>query len=190
MQFASEELRANADVVLTAVCSHGCALEFAAKELRADRHIVIVAAETDGLSLQFASDELRTNREVVMVAASSAGEDALAFAASSLRRDKLFILAIGTVALDVDGLGWAAPELKRDAAFTEFVRCTAHIVTKRFASAVETLSAVHSLDSSILPKVTSLPPSECDRLGLAHYLKRSEAHQDEWDEVSQDLERT
>ena len=63
-QWASEELRADRVVVLTA-------LQYGSEELRADGEVVLAAVNNDGSALQWASEELRADREVVFSAVST-----------------------------------------------------------------------------------------------------------------------
>ena len=53
---------------MTTVSRHGWALQDASEELRADKEVVMAAVKQDGDALKFASDELRANREVVLAA--------------------------------------------------------------------------------------------------------------------------
>ena len=90
LEFASEELRAERQVVLAAVKQFGNALEYASKELRADREIVLAAVKRNGWALRFASKELRADRQFVL-AAVKAGGDALQFASVELRADRYMV---------------------------------------------------------------------------------------------------
>ena len=55
LQYASEELRADREIVLAAVQDNGWALEYASDELRTDREIVLAAIQKDGRILKYAS---------------------------------------------------------------------------------------------------------------------------------------
>ena len=66
LEFASDELRADREVVLAAVSQHGFALQYASDALRDDAEVVLAAVKMDGVALKFASDELRGDREVVL----------------------------------------------------------------------------------------------------------------------------
>jgi len=48
LAFASDDLRADEDVVLAALTQEGCALEFAAEALRSDETVVSIAVKKDG----------------------------------------------------------------------------------------------------------------------------------------------
>jgi hypothetical protein len=83
LEYASVELRADWEVVLTAVANDGPkywaespelgALRNASVELRADREVVLVAVAQCSCALQDASDELRADREVVLAAVTQDG---------------------------------------------------------------------------------------------------------------------
>jgi hypothetical protein len=68
LKLASDELRADCNIVFAAVCQTGSALEFASNDLRADREIVLVAVRQASSGLEFASDKLRADREIVLAA--------------------------------------------------------------------------------------------------------------------------
>ena len=65
---ASEELRADREVVMAAVMQDGSALGHASEELRADREVVMAAVMQDSEALYYASEELRADREIVKAA--------------------------------------------------------------------------------------------------------------------------
>ena len=68
LEYASEELCGDFDVVLAAVMQDGASLEFASKVFWADREIVLAAVSNDGWSLDFASSCLHNDRELVLTA--------------------------------------------------------------------------------------------------------------------------
>ena len=65
---ASDLVRANRDVVLSAVRQDGTALEFAKFALQSDREVVLAACRQYGKALQFASDAIKADGEIVEVA--------------------------------------------------------------------------------------------------------------------------
>ena len=65
---ASEELKADREVVMEAVKQDGCALEYASEELKADKQVVIEAVKRNGYALVYASEELKADKEVVIEA--------------------------------------------------------------------------------------------------------------------------
>jgi len=68
LQYASNKLKADKEVVLAAVKQNGLALENASNELNADKQVVLAAVEKDGMALEFASNEMKTDKEVVFAA--------------------------------------------------------------------------------------------------------------------------
>ena len=87
LQWASEELRGDREVVMKAVSNTGHALRWAIEELRGDREVVMEAVSQDGYALRHATEELRGDREVVMKAVSEEGH-ALHHATDELRADR------------------------------------------------------------------------------------------------------
>ena len=69
LEYASDEVRADPEVVFEAVQTCGYALSFASVDLRGDRKIVMAAVQSDPHGLRFASDELRGDVEVCAEAA-------------------------------------------------------------------------------------------------------------------------
>ena len=50
---------------MVAVKNDGEALQFASDELRADKDVVMAAVKNDGEAFQYASDELKTDPEIL-----------------------------------------------------------------------------------------------------------------------------
>jgi hypothetical protein len=111
LQFVTKSMQDDKEVVLMAVsdCSH--ALEFASNRLRADEEVVWEAVRTDGIGLCFASLSLRNNRRLVLVAVSSYGL-ALQYASPLLCADKEVVNA--AVLSDGGALEFAAVHLQDD----------------------------------------------------------------------------
>ena len=61
------ELRADRDVVLSAVRKNGGALRYTSAELKADQDVVAAAVQQTVHALQFASAELRASFDVIWV---------------------------------------------------------------------------------------------------------------------------
>ena len=96
-QYASDQLKADKEVVLAAINFDGLALQYASIELKADKEVVLAAVKNTGYALEFASDELKADNEVVTVAVNKAG-DALAYASHDFKADKeLVMLAVSNV---------------------------------------------------------------------------------------------
>ena len=74
LQFSSERLRNDKDVVLNAVEKNGVCLQFASDNLKNDREIVLIAVQNDGQALEYASDNLKNDREIVLIAVQDKGE--------------------------------------------------------------------------------------------------------------------
>jgi len=91
LQFASEALRADREVVMTYVALDGEALEFASEALRADKGVVMEAVSHAGEMLEFASTELQEDKEVVMAAMSNNGHG-YPFASEELQLDREVIM--------------------------------------------------------------------------------------------------
>ena len=109
--YASDEPRADKEVVLAAVARNAGALKFASPELHADRDVVLTAVARNGHALMYASPELRADRDVVL-AAVALSRDALGYASRMLRADKEVVLA--AVAQDGTALEYASDELRAD----------------------------------------------------------------------------
>ena len=71
LEYASNELRADREVVLAAVAQHGYTLRHASEELRADRKVVLKAVAQCSYALKYASEELRADRYIVNFARST-----------------------------------------------------------------------------------------------------------------------
>ena len=65
LKYASDELRADRDVVLEAVKRCGLALEYASDELRADRDVVTEAVKNNPLGFDFAGEELQKDIDLM-----------------------------------------------------------------------------------------------------------------------------
>ena len=63
---ASEEFRADREVVLEAVKQDGEALRYASNELRADREVVLEAVKQNLYAIKYASDELREKADKIL----------------------------------------------------------------------------------------------------------------------------
>ena len=65
LEFASEELRNDKEIVLKAVQNRGSALQYASDELKNDREIVLEAIKFDKEAIQYASEEMKNDPEIV-----------------------------------------------------------------------------------------------------------------------------
>jgi len=82
--FLSSAIRADRNVIMTAVSCRGYALRYASDDLRADREVVLTSVSITGATLQYASEELKSDIDVVLAAVNSDGM-ALAFASIKLK---------------------------------------------------------------------------------------------------------
>ena len=85
LKYASEELRADKEVVLAAVKEYGDALEHAVPEVL-DKEVVLTAVKEYGGALEHASLEMCADKEVVLAAVKQYG-DALQYASEELKND-------------------------------------------------------------------------------------------------------
>ena len=70
----------------------GAALQFASEKLRNDREVVLAAVKGDGMALQFASEELRADRSFLLEAVEATRAWWLVeLAAEELRADESFV---------------------------------------------------------------------------------------------------
>jgi hypothetical protein len=71
LEYASEDLRGDKEVVFKAVEKHGSSLKYASDALKDDKEVVLKAVEKYGSSLEFASERLQKNPEIVFAAVAS-----------------------------------------------------------------------------------------------------------------------
>ena len=76
--------KSSRDEVLAEVKVNGCALEYASERLRDNEEIVRIGAGQSGYALEYASERLRDNEEIVRIAFGQNG-DALGLASERLR---------------------------------------------------------------------------------------------------------
>ena len=92
LKYASEELRADPEVVMAAVKRYGGALEYASDVLKADPEVVMAAVKSYGLALMYASPRICGDKDTVILAVKN-NCLALQYASEELRNDKEVILA-------------------------------------------------------------------------------------------------
>ena len=66
LEYASDELKNDYNIVMKALSNNGNALQYASDEIRNDRNIVMFAIENSSFALEYASDELQNDREVIL----------------------------------------------------------------------------------------------------------------------------
>ncbi len=115
LRYASEELRADREIVLAAVSQdgQGSALEYACKESKSDREIVLAAVSQDGLALEFACKEFKSDREIVLRAVKTLGA-ALEFACKEFKSDREIVLTALKKDFNGDLIKFANKSLKEE----------------------------------------------------------------------------
>ena len=92
LQFACPRFRNNKEIVMLAVAQRRFnGLQYVSEELQDDRDVVLLAVQHDGRALEYASDRLRSDKEIVLVAVQQDGE-ALEYASETSRDDPLIVL--------------------------------------------------------------------------------------------------
>mmetsp|Transcript_49583 Transcript_49583/g.106138 ORF Transcript_49583/g.106138 Transcript_49583/m.106138 type:complete len:709 (+) Transcript_49583:116-2242(+) len=89
---ASDDLKADSQVVLEAVKYGGKNLSFASSKLRGDHSFVFEAMKVDGSALAGAIDSFRSDRKLIAQAMAMGAGAALSGAVEYLREDKAFVL--------------------------------------------------------------------------------------------------
>ena len=64
LEYATDEMKNDKDVVLAAVQNYGRALEYASDELKNDKDVVMAAVRNDGAALGFASEEMKVDKDI------------------------------------------------------------------------------------------------------------------------------
>eukprot|EP00933_Yihiella_yeosuensis_P011373 TRINITY_DN11862_c4_g1_i1.p1 TRINITY_DN11862_c4_g1~~TRINITY_DN11862_c4_g1_i1.p1 ORF type:complete len:375 (-),score=95.61 TRINITY_DN11862_c4_g1_i1:148-1272(-) len=111
LEFASKEFCEDKALVLDAVCQCGLALEHASEALQRDKEVVKAAVSCSWGAFRFASEELQGDRDIVLAAVLN-GFQAFQFASEDLRKDREFVqnvLAAAGLCLE-----FAAPILQAD----------------------------------------------------------------------------
>ena len=93
LEFASENLKNDKEIVLTALEDSWEALEFASDKLKNDKEFVLETVQKDGWALEFASDNLKNDKEIVLAAVQQNRGLALEYASNNLKNDKEIVLA-------------------------------------------------------------------------------------------------
>lgn len=111
LQYASERLQNDPDVVMTAVKQNGRAIQWASDRLKNNFAVSCCAVTQTGYALQFVSDELRNNKDVVMMAVKQDGR-AIQWASDKLKNDPNVVLE--AVARTRDALRFVGNKLRYD----------------------------------------------------------------------------
>jgi hypothetical protein len=92
LEYASDRIKNDREVILNAVKHNGKALCFASEQMKNDRDIVITAVQNCGFALRHASKNLRADKDVVL-AAMKEDTRAFVYADETLKTDKDILLA-------------------------------------------------------------------------------------------------
>jgi CxxC motif-containing protein len=111
LEFASDELKNDREVVFAAVINDGSALRYASAELKNDREIVMAALKEDSYAFVSASEELKNDKEVVLAALKNRG-DVMRYISEALKNDREIVIA--ALKVDASALQYASDELKND----------------------------------------------------------------------------
>lgn len=126
LEFASERLKNDKDIIKEAIKHDACALTYASDGIKNDKDVVLFTVSKDGTLLGEVSDRLRDDKDVVLVAVTT-NPSALAWASDRLRDDKDVVMAAlsngkkGNDAYDIPGmaLSFASDNLKADREIVE-----------------------------------------------------------------------
>jgi hypothetical protein len=91
--YASEALRNDIDIALVAVGLDRCVLNHLSDALKNDREVVVAALIGDGTALEYAAEVFKNDRDIVMLAARE-DRRALKYASEALQNDRIFIFSI------------------------------------------------------------------------------------------------
>jgi len=67
LQFASNQLQNNKNIVIEAVKQNGLVLQLISNELKNDKDVVLQAVKQNGLSLKYASEELKNDIDFLSI---------------------------------------------------------------------------------------------------------------------------
>ena len=71
LQYTSDELKNNFDIVKIAVSNNGYALQYSSDEIKNNFYIVKIAVSNKGSALQYASNELKNNFDIIKMSVSN-----------------------------------------------------------------------------------------------------------------------
>lgn len=92
LQYASDELKDDYEIVLEACRREGYNLKYASERLRTNENIVLFASRNDGWALQYASEILKDNKSFILKSSKQDGFYTLQYASDRLKKDKEVIL--------------------------------------------------------------------------------------------------
>ena len=111
LEYASDALRNDKEVVLAAVKLDGRALKYASADLKNDKDVVLAAMKQNGWALCWAGDDLRNDKVIVLAAVKQHGI-ILFYASADLKNDTDVVLA--AVKQNGMALKFASAKLKKD----------------------------------------------------------------------------
>lgn len=90
LQYVSERLRNDTDIVMSAIKTDGLNLKFAGQAFKNDKSLAIMAIENNG-SIEFLSKDLKNDSEIVLLALKNSGSQ-LKYAGDAFKKDKDIVL--------------------------------------------------------------------------------------------------
>mmetsp|Transcript_46822 Transcript_46822/g.100126 ORF Transcript_46822/g.100126 Transcript_46822/m.100126 type:complete len:754 (+) Transcript_46822:80-2341(+) len=119
LKYASDDLRADTEVILAAVRFGGEFMQEASTSLRQDAAFMMEAIMVEGTSLVGGATSLRSDKTIILEAASRGRGSAMKGAVSALQSDRDLLLQC--VELDPETFRYAASDLRQDKEFTKKV---------------------------------------------------------------------
>ena len=139
---------------MAAVSKYGYNLQYASDELKNDKEVVLASVNKDGDALEFASDELKNDKEIVLTALAK-NLSPLEFASEELKNDKNIIIQavqINNIALDYVDYRWQGDE-----EIKQSLKCSFKLITDEINGLNYYESMEHNLQVAIddLPEMLS-----------------------------------
>ena len=151
---------------MAAVSKYGYNLQYASDELKNDKEVVLASVNKDGDALEFASDELKNDKEVVL-AALNKYVSPLQYASEELKNDKNIIIQavqINNIALDYVDYRWQGDE-----EIKQSLKCSFKLITDEINGLNYYESMEHKLQVAIddLPEMLSWNEANvyCEKIG-------------------------
>ncbi|WP_422474879.1 DUF4116 domain-containing protein [Endozoicomonas sp. ALB032] len=111
LQYASQQLRNDKELILTIIAARPKCLEFASEKLKNSKKVVMTAINQHGFYLQYAGPKIKDNEEVVKAAITDYPE-ALGYASERIRSDKNIIQMV--IDKHIDHLYYASERVLND----------------------------------------------------------------------------
>ena len=87
---------------MLAVTQRGFLLEYASEKLKNNKDVVMAVVKKNGRALKYASEELKNDRDVVMVAVAE-NSNALNYASENLKDDKMVKESVRPICWETEG---------------------------------------------------------------------------------------